>query len=479
MALSNFHAARIVDPASIKKDSFNDVKDVFAPGVDVTYGIAEGKDAREVQVIRFDKTKFTEASARKWLKDHDFKAISFEPAQDAPAQHAKLETVDMPNEQVFAIGKWTDSSGAAHTYSEEDLIGMAKAANESNYKPAIKLGHNEEQTALKEAFGDGAAAAGWMRNFRVEAGKLIADLTGVPKKLSDLIKAGAYKCKSLEISSDFKDEGLGKTFKLMPVGLALLGAKMPALSNLNDLTAIYKTEGSPATSFYFSFDETYQSNSLNLKGGDNMTPEEIKEMQEENSDMKSKLAKLEADCAKHEKDAEAIKAEHAKAIEDAKAELDKSNHGKSEIPESVQKLIDSQAKQISDLSAQFSKNEDEKFAAFLEANSTKLTPDMAAAFGEQYKLAKETPTCFKFSKGEGAAKVEFTGAEAIKQRIAALPINPLLKEYGKSDDPKAAGEGFEKKIAAYCAENKLDISNHLDYAKAIAATGALKQEGGE
>ena len=356
---------------------------------------------------------------------------------------------------------------------------MAKAANESNYKPAIKLGHNEEQTALKEAFGDGAAAAGWMRNFRVEAGKLIADLTGVPKKLSDLIKAGAYKCKSLEISSDFKDEGLGKTFKLMPVGLALLGAKMPALSNLNDLTAIYKTEGSPATSFYFSFDETYQSNSLNLKGGDNMTPEEIKEMQEENSDMKSKLAKLEADCAKHEKDAEAIKAEHAKAIEDAKAELDKSNHGKSEIPESVQKLIDSQAKQISDLSAQFSKNEDEKFAAFLEANSTKLTPDMAAAFGEQYKLAKETPTCFKFSKGEGAAKVEFTGAEAIKQRIAALPINPLLKEYGKSDDPKAAGEGFEKKIAAYCAENKLDISNHLDYAKAIAATGALKQEGGE
>ena len=70
------HAARIHDPKQYK--SF--ARKTIAPGIDVVFGIKDGKS--EIQAYRFDRKKFTPAQAKKWLKDHDAKVMTFEDASN-------------------------------------------------------------------------------------------------------------------------------------------------------------------------------------------------------------------------------------------------------------------------------------------------------------------------------------------------------------------------------------------------------------
>ena len=76
MPYPNFHAARVNDPN--KYDKFRNNK--LTDGIQVIYGIKNKKS--EIQSYRFDKTKYTAAEAKKWLKEHKFKYISFEKAED-------------------------------------------------------------------------------------------------------------------------------------------------------------------------------------------------------------------------------------------------------------------------------------------------------------------------------------------------------------------------------------------------------------
>lgn len=73
----NEHAARLLDPAQF--DRFRRKNNDFAPGIDSIYGIS-GNDPVRLQALRFDAARFTVSEAKKWLSDHDYKPISFEPA---------------------------------------------------------------------------------------------------------------------------------------------------------------------------------------------------------------------------------------------------------------------------------------------------------------------------------------------------------------------------------------------------------------
>ncbi len=77
MPFPNFHSARLIDPQRFER--FATQKDQGGDGVDFILGI-RADDGSEIQAIRFDRTKFTVAEAKKWLVDHDFKAILFEEA---------------------------------------------------------------------------------------------------------------------------------------------------------------------------------------------------------------------------------------------------------------------------------------------------------------------------------------------------------------------------------------------------------------
>lgn len=81
------HSARIHDPG--KYDEIKRKNGEFGPGIDCIYGIKDGK--AEIQAIRFDKEKFTPAEAKKWLKDHNYDPIEFEPAKAAAKESCRLD----------------------------------------------------------------------------------------------------------------------------------------------------------------------------------------------------------------------------------------------------------------------------------------------------------------------------------------------------------------------------------------------------
>jgi len=140
-----------------------------------------------------------------------------------PAQH-RIEA------EIFAAGHWN-----GETFTEADLEQIAANFERLRHlvKPPLKFGHDEGQTLLGQRDGD--PALGWVDGLRVAGGKLIATFAGVPTVVHEAIRAGRYRRVSAELYFDVRlgAERLGKALK----AVALLGADLPAVTNLEDLTA--------------------------------------------------------------------------------------------------------------------------------------------------------------------------------------------------------------------------------------------------
>jgi len=137
--------------------------------------------------------------------------------------HALLHEFDA---EVFSIGTWNGDN-----YSEADLDDMVKNFDllKNEIKPPVKLGHNEKQTQ------DGQPALGWVSKVKRVGSKLIATLSSVPDIVHKALQSGRYKRVSSEIYWNYKSGE--STFKRVLAGVALLGADIPAVTNLEDLEA--------------------------------------------------------------------------------------------------------------------------------------------------------------------------------------------------------------------------------------------------
>ena len=89
MPYPNEHAARLKPPGMFKR--FRRTNDKFGKGIHVIWGITKDGDVM-IESIRFDADKFTVAEAKKWLKDHGYKPIKFEPARKV--EHIEAGGVD-------------------------------------------------------------------------------------------------------------------------------------------------------------------------------------------------------------------------------------------------------------------------------------------------------------------------------------------------------------------------------------------------
>jgi HK97 family phage major capsid protein/HK97 family phage prohead protease len=74
----NEHSARITEPDQY--DSFARDVEAGGDGIDFIYGINDNDS--EIQSIRFDADRYSEAEAQEWLREHDFEPIKFEPAAE-------------------------------------------------------------------------------------------------------------------------------------------------------------------------------------------------------------------------------------------------------------------------------------------------------------------------------------------------------------------------------------------------------------
>jgi hypothetical protein len=144
-----------------------------------------------------------------------------------------LETRDFLNVELMTIGTW-DGRGCPEggcAFTTEDLQEIAEATESAfadGMKSPVKLGHGETQQILAEA---GLPAAGWLENVRLSGSAIVSDIKQVPKRIADIMEAGGWRNRSVELRR--------RNGKLVLTGLALLGMKLPAIDTLKDIEALY------------------------------------------------------------------------------------------------------------------------------------------------------------------------------------------------------------------------------------------------
>lgn len=161
-----------------------------------------------------------------------------------------MEKFNLNGVEIFSAGEW---NGEKFTVSQ--LTEMVKnfEATKHGVRPYLKLGHDKDQKLLQK---DGLPAAGWVDKIYIKGDKLVADFVDIPKKIFQLIKAGAYKKVSCEMFFNVKIKE--RRFSHLLTAVSLLGADTPAVMNLNDIHALYFGDEKNEAKCYeleFKFDE--------------------------------------------------------------------------------------------------------------------------------------------------------------------------------------------------------------------------------
>lgn len=156
--------------------------------------------------------------------------------------------------EIFSAGTW---NGDTYTTGDLDTMIAAFEKTSKTLKVPLKLGHDEDQKMLQK---DGLPAAGWIGKLYRRGEKLMADLVDIPDKVFQLIRSGSYKQFSSEI---LWNANINNTnYKRMLSAVALLGADMPAVSNLDNALALHTwlnlelkrcydfSKGTPEVKFY-------------------------------------------------------------------------------------------------------------------------------------------------------------------------------------------------------------------------------------
>jgi len=145
------------------------------------------------------------------------------------------------NVQLVKVGTWGGMTGKS-TITEQHLTGAVAAyADPEVDRAALKIGHDGDLN-----LGTGHPALGWIENLKLSADKktLIGDLADIPTKLASIIPK-AYRRRSVEMNLGVTTPS-GKNYAASLTGLALLGAKAPAVKGLDDILEFYASEADSA-----------------------------------------------------------------------------------------------------------------------------------------------------------------------------------------------------------------------------------------
>ena len=224
-------------------------------------------------------------------------------------------------QEIFSVGIWNGMK-----FVEQDLLNIESSfgALKDVLKIPLKLGHDDEQPLT-----DGLPAIGWVEEvkYNKDKKKLEAVFDIVSDKVIKAIEMNMYRTVSVEldVGVTYKE----KQFEFVLTGVALLGAELPAVNNLNDL-------GKFDRSVFTKSGETLHFNLKNFKQeDDNM--DEIEKLKKQMQELQDtiEMSKQESDQIKAEN--ETLKAEKKQA-EAEKEEL-KFTTAKSAIETSMEKLV--------------------------------------------------------------------------------------------------------------------------------------------
>lgn len=344
---------------------------------------------------------------------------------------SEVTTHDISGVEIFSIGNW---NGDGYTGADLDAMAESFSAIGDRLKPYLKLGHGDKQSLLKS---DELPAAGWVKGVRRMGNKLVADFVGVPRKIYQLLKAGAYKRLSVEIYPKLKIDG--KDYRNALKAIALLGGETPAVQNLDDILALYAACG-PASAFGDNEGfKVYEYNpALAGDNGDKKMDEltaakaRIVALETENADLKSGELKkfsdenkvLKADAAKS---AEALASEKARAdAAEAQVQQFKDKAEAQEIESAVSSLIEKK----------------------------KIAPAHKEAVSAMLRAAKGSAQ--KFSVGGKEKPI----SEIVSEYFASSPDLAV-----NTDDESEVGENINTDLATeakkYAADNKVSADEAL------------------
>jgi hypothetical protein len=343
-----------------------------------------------------------------------------------------METYDVDNVEIFAAGTWNGES-----YSGEDLDAMVHGfyATKDALKPYLKLGHDEKQ---KLAQSDGLPALGWLDNLRRAGDKLVADFKRVPKKIMELIKAGAYRRVSAEVYWNLVHEG--KKYPYLLKAVSLLGGDTPAVPTLDDIMKLYKDSGAAVPA--------------DCAGQEVKTYELALDVKTEDTDMKDlneALAALAETNAKYQ-------AAEAKVLEFS-AKVDALEKEKAEAAAAMETAT----KRAEEAEAVAAKYADEKRTLEVNARLDKLIEEKKIVPAQRemaFALLKDGLGVRKYKLGDK----EMSGEEVILQLFeSSAPALPT-EEKTKSGDRQSADEDnavLADKASKYAAEKGVSYREAL------------------
>ncbi len=147
--------------------------------------------------------------------------------------------------EIMRTGTFTPggaAKGRKVTITETDLEQMVSSFNElvpvGGFTPVLKLGHAEAQRFIGQ--GSGAPNLGIIEKIWREGAKVLANFINVPDAVVDLIRQKRFNNVSVEIVPSLEFDG--KTFANVLTAVALLGAELPAVKGLKELSAAVFTQ---------------------------------------------------------------------------------------------------------------------------------------------------------------------------------------------------------------------------------------------
>lgn len=452
----NEYRWRLQDPGLFQKDSFR--RKNITSGVSLIVGRKKGKTTTEAQAIRFDKDKFSKSEALKWVKDHKDKFSTEDGEEYAIENYALPETVDIKNVEIFSSAYNPKGHKYTDKMLDEIVTGFYETKNE--IKPYLEFGHNREQKTEMPTIG-------WIENLKKKGKKLICDFVKVPKKVYELVKAGAYRRVSAEIFWNITISK--KKYNRLLKSVSLLGATTPACEDLNDVISLYADE------------ELYESDSEvqeyefeiveNAIKEDKLSMEKIRKLLKQLMIERDNIWKNRHDVAEAERAEVEMKAKEVSAkiavLEDKMKELikEKGLYYKEEVSEDMGRE--------QELEAQVKKYQDEKEAAEKKTEEEKKAKEEAEKKAEEEKQAKE-----KLEKEKEEKKVEETKTEthamvdklieekhllpADKDAISSIIIDSEsateVKKYkfGEKNEEKSVKEILQTVIERYTVDIETD-----------------------
>lgn len=332
-----------------------------------------------------------------------------------------LETKELKNVEIFEAGNWKGKD-----YTEQDLDQAIENFNNKVIDPYLNLDHDpdwtEEQKRTMSVISLGSPKRLWR-----EGKKLIADFKDVPKKIAELINAGALKKKSVEWWKNYKHAN-GTVYKNVLEAVSFFGGNgVPAVSSLNDAVQLYKL----------------QNQSQQNEG------EKIKIYFKEESLMENNISKDEIVLTKAEYQS---LLENKVSVEKFKLDNDSS---RKEI-EMLKNTLSEKSKELDTMKAE--KVELEKLKADVEKQRSENIKGEAVKFVEE--LVKNKKQLPKFNDFNVSQYIRFKNAndeEGLKIWKEQLESNVINKNFEKSSfKDNQDGQGTFEKPSARFKNNMTD-----------------------